>query len=185
MIYKKVCLNKPTFHEMNRISAELTKVSMNCFLTVKISFANMVGDLATKIGADPDKVLHAIGSDSRINNKFFKYGFGWGGPCFPRDTRAFIRLAKNSNRPSDLCEASIAINNKHLENQVNDFIESGETEYSTDTVTYKRGTTILEESQQLKFASELAKKGIKVTIKEHPDVVEILKKEYGELFNYE
>lgn len=183
-IYENICDSDPTIHIMDRLSAELTKVSLNCFLTCKISFANMVGDLATQIGADPDKVLKAVGSDSRINNKFFKYGFGWGGPCFPRDTRAFVRLAKNNNMPSDMCDASSSINEKHLGIQVKNFLKSGQKSYTTDTVTYKKGTVILEESQQLKFAVALASNGIEVTIVEDPSVILELSKIYGKLFTY-
>jgi len=183
-IYENMCMNNPKICEMDRLSAELTKVSMNCFLTCKISFANMVGDLANRIGADADKVLNAIGSDSRINNKFFKYGYGWGGPCFPRDTRAFIRLAENNDMPHDMCLASNAINEKHLDFQVKQFISSGEKEFFTDSITYKKGTIILEESQQLKFAVRLAELGIKVTIKETPEVVKQLQELYGDLFIY-
>jgi UDPglucose 6-dehydrogenase len=144
----------------------------------------MVGDLATKIGANPDKVLHAVGSDSRINNKFFRYGFGWGGPCFPRDTRAYMRLAKNNDMPFDMCEASTNINDKHLHFQIEQFLNSGQSEYFTDSVTYKKGTVILEESQQLRFAYALAKSGIKVTIQESDKVIKILKESYGDVFNY-
>jgi UDPglucose 6-dehydrogenase len=182
--YTNMCTNKPSIHVMDRLSAELTKVSLNCYLTCKISFANMVGDLAAKIGADPDKVLSAVGSDSRINNKFFRYGFGWGGPCFPRDTRAFIRLAKNNVMPSDMCIASVNINDKHLQYQVEDFMATGQKAYKTDSVTYKKGTVILEEAQQLKFALELAKRGIKVTVEESEEVIKQLKNEYGDLLNY-
>tara|TARA_R110002124_G_scaffold125837_4_gene285123 strand:- start:2784 stop:3872 length:1089 start_codon:yes stop_codon:yes gene_type:complete len=182
--YQTMCTNNPSIHIMDRLSAELTKVSLNCYLTCKISFANMVGDLATQIGADPDKVLSAVGDDSRINNKFFRYGFGWGGPCFPRDTRAFIRLAKNNNMPSHMCEASNQINNLHLHHQVSFYIQSGKTEYFTDSVTYKKGTVILEESQQLEYAVQLAKQGIQVTIQESEEVTQILKNTYGDLFNY-
>lgn len=183
-IYEKVCDSNPTIHIMDRLSAELTKVSLNCYLTCKISFANMVGDLATQIGANPDKVLKAVGSDSRINNKFFKYGFGWGGPCFPRDTRAFIRLAKNNNMPHEMCTASNRTNLQHLEFQVLQFMKSGQKKYYTDSVTYKKGTIILEESQQLQFALELAKKGIEVTVEESAPVLSELRKLYGDLFIY-
>ncbi len=183
-VYNSICTNVPTLHTMDRLSAELTKVSMNCFLTCKISFANMVGDLATKIGADPDKVLAAVGSDSRINNKFFRYGFGWGGPCFPRDTRAFSRLAENNGMPSDMCIASTQINEKHLNFQVEQFLQSGNTEYHTDTVTYKKGTVILEESQQLEFAKRLAENGVIVKISESEAVIKQLKELYGDLFIY-
>jgi len=184
-VYKIICTNNPSIHIMDRLSAELTKVSLNCFLTCKISFANMVGDLAREIGANPDKVLRAIGSDSRINNKFFRYGFGWGGPCFPRDTRAFSRLAENNNMPHDMCVASNDINNKHLDYQVNKYLDLGIKEYYTDSVTYKKGTIILEESQQLEFAKRLAMHGVKVTIKESDAVVKKLKQNYGDLFIYD
>jgi UDPglucose 6-dehydrogenase len=184
-VYENICTNSPSIHVMDRLSAELTKVSLNCFLTCKISFANMVGDLALQIGADPDKVLRAVGSDSRINNKFFRYGFGWGGPCFPRDTRAFNRLAADNGMPHDMCIASDMANKKHLDFQVQRFLESGKREYHTDSVTYKKGTVILEEAQQLKFAVKLAKAGIKVTVKESDEVKRQLKKQHGDLFTYE
>jgi len=183
-IYNNICENSPSIHVMDRLSAELTKLSLNCYLTTKISFANMVGDLATKIGANPEKVLNAVGSDSRINNKFFKYGFGWGGPCFPRDTRSFIRLAENNDIPADICMASNSINRAHLFFQVQQFLSTGRKEYTTNSVTYKKGTTILEESQQLEFAYALAKNGIKVTINESDAVTRQLKKIYGDLFVY-
>lgn len=184
-VYINMCKNTPSLHVMDRLSAELTKVSLNCYLTCKISFANMVGDLATALGAQPDKILKAVGSDSRINNKFFKYGFGWGGPCFPRDTRAFIRLAINNNMPHDMCTASNTINEEHLEFQVNQFLATGKTEYETDSVTYKKGTVILEESQQLEFALRLASSGIDVTIKESDEVTKQLREMYGDFLNYE
>lgn len=183
-VYETVCPETPSVHIMDRLSAELTKVSLNCFLTCKISFANMVGDLAVEIGADPDRVLKAVGSDSRINNKFFKYGFGWGGPCFPRDTRAFVRLAGHNSMPYDMCEASTAINHLHLEYQVQKYLDSGKKEYYTDSVTYKPGTNILEESQQLEFAVRLANKGVAVTVEETPEVIQVLKQQYGDLFTY-
>ena len=79
--------NTPTIHRMDALSAELTKVALNCFLTCKISYANMIGDIANRVGADHEKILKAVGGDSRIGNKFFSYGHGYGGPCFPSDTR--------------------------------------------------------------------------------------------------
>lgn len=174
----------PAFHIMNRLEAELTKVSLNCFLTCKISFANMVGDLAVKLGVDPHAVLRAVGSDKRINNKFFRYGFGWGGPCFPRDTRAFVRLAKDNQMDHSMCVASSRSNETHLDFQVEQYLNSGMKEYYTDSVTYKPGTIILEESQQLRFAYKLAQAGVSVTIEETEPVIEELKRLYGNIFYY-
>mgnify|MGYP003111012491 CR=1 FL=1 len=174
-------------HVMDRISAELTKVSLNCFLTAKISFANMVGDLANKIGADANKVLAAVGTDARIGTQYFKYGFGFGGPCFPRDNRAFVRCAKDNNSAYDLCAASDSINEKHLKFQIQHFVENNDinTPVKMEHVTFKKGTDSLEESQQLKFAVALAELGYKVHVSEPSVVVSKLKDIYGDLFIYE
>lgn len=80
-IYTKMCKNKPIFCKMSPTEAEITKISLNCFLTMKIAYANMVGDLCIEMDASPEKVLNAIGSDSRINNKYLRWGYGPGGPC--------------------------------------------------------------------------------------------------------
>lgn len=186
-LYEIMCKNSPRIHTMDRLSAELTKVSLNCYLTCKISFANMVGDLATKLGADPDKVLKAVGSDKRINNKFFKYGFGWGGPCFPRDTRAFIRLAENNNMFADMCESSRAVNKKHLQFQIEQFKNNHNIEEKVfiDGVTYKEGVVILEESQKLLYANALSELGYNVIIVEDEPVIKELKRIYNNKFEYE
>ncbi|MAG77245.1 MAG: hypothetical protein CL811_10865 [Colwelliaceae bacterium] len=184
-IYSNLCANKPSIHVMNRISAELTKISLNCFLTCKISFANMVGDLALELGAEPGQVLRAVGSDSRINNKFFNYGFGWGGPCFPRDTRAYIKVAKDNNIDYEMCRSANDSNRRHLEYQIQEFLLSGKKEYHTDSVTYKRGSYILEGSQQLGLALGLARNGVDVYIAESDVVIKELKALYGDLFIYE
>jgi UDP-glucose 6-dehydrogenase len=80
-IHLRICKNKPMVHRMSRLSAEIAKIALNCALVTKISFANMVGDLAETVGAEKDKILASIGSDSRIGPKFLGYGFGSGGPC--------------------------------------------------------------------------------------------------------
>ena len=86
--------------------------------------------------------------------------------------------------PSDMCDASSSINEKHLAIQVKNFLKSGQKSYTTNTVTYKKGTVILEESQQLKVAVALASNGIDVTIVEDPSVILELSKIYGKLFTY-
>ncbi len=186
-IYKNICLSNPVFHRMDRLSAEITKISLNCSLVSRISMANMIGEMAIKSGVDPDKILNAIGSDSRIGSKYFKYGFGYGGPCFGRDTRAFINYANKLNVKPSMIIAAEEINKKHLEFQVNNFIKNNSKEEVVifDSITYKPGVTIIEESQQLLYAAEIAKNGYKVLIKEHIDVIKQVQKIYGNLFLYE
>jgi len=84
-IYRKVCENEPVISRMSAESAEICKLSINCFITTKISFCNMIGDIADNTpGADKLDILNAVGADSRIGLKCLRPGYGFGGPCFPR-----------------------------------------------------------------------------------------------------
>jgi UDPglucose 6-dehydrogenase len=80
---------------MNFVNAELAKLSVNTFVTTKISYANMFAQVCETLpGADVDVVTAAIGSDSRVGSKYLKGALGYGGPCFPRDNLAFASLAR-------------------------------------------------------------------------------------------
>ena len=94
-------------------------------------------------------------------------------------------MAKTNHMAYHMCEASNEFNEHHLEYQIHRFLESGKKEYKTDSVTYKKGTNILEESQQLLYALRLAEEGVDVTICESKDVTKQLKHRYGDIFNYE
>ena len=108
---------KPYIHNMSTKAAELTKIAVNCFLTTKISYANQVGQVMIKDGLEDevDIVLKAIGSDSRIGNKYLGYGFGFGGPCFPRDNRAFAAYAHGVGVYAAIGETTDNFNNEHTE----------------------------------------------------------------------
>lgn len=185
-IYKKHTTNQPAIHRMSRTEAEICKISLNCFLTTKIAFANMVGDIAIKSDCNPDKILSAIGSDSRIGKKYLGYGFGYGGPCFPRDNRALAIYANDIGIDAVISTASDESNKLHLKYQVQNFIKTNiKKEVVFDSITYKPESTMLVESQQLQFAVHLAKKNYKILIKERQEVIEEVKKKYGDLFSYE
>ena len=186
-IYKNICKNNPKIHRMDRLSAEITKVSLNCFLTTKLSYANMIGQIALKSGVSPDPILAAISDDSRVNPKYFKYGFGYGGPCFSRDARAMVNYANKIGIDPSITKAVMEANKNHLTFQVEQFVKKHNKDKPViiDSVTYKLGTVIIEESQQLLFAAEIAKKGYKVIIREHPEVIRQVKEIYGNLFVYE
>src|SRR6202012_581006 len=77
-------------------SAELIKHASNSFLALKISYANMVADLAERLGADIQQVTKAVGMDSRIGGSFLNAGLGFGGFCLPKDLQAFVHLAEKS-----------------------------------------------------------------------------------------
>lgn len=166
-IYRDLCESNPYYNRMSCTEAELVKLATNCFLTTKISFANMVGDIANRLECNASKVLHAIGTDSRIGLKYIKPGFGFGGPCFPRDNRALAKCGEELGINAVISKATDEMNEKHLQYQIEDFVKANpdktkvvEIEY----VTYKKDSVLLEESQQLKFALKLKELGYSIKI---------------------
>ena len=95
-------------------TAELIKHTANAFLSTKISFINMVADLCEKVGADITAVGRGIGLDSRIGPQFLEAGVGYGGYCFPKDLRAFIRLARDYSIDFSLLEEVERINHRRV-----------------------------------------------------------------------
>ena len=115
-IYRQMCVNNPPVQRMNLVSAELTKISVNTYVTTKISYANMLADICDRLpGADVDVVTKALGADTRIGAKYLKGAMGYGGPCFPRDNVAFAALARKLGAKADVAEATDRINNYQVE----------------------------------------------------------------------
>lgn len=183
-ICKSMCKNIPRVHKMSLTEAEITKIALNCFLTTKIAYANMVGDISLSVKCDPNKILTAIGDDSRIGNKYLKYGFGFGGPCFPRDNRAFGIFCEENGIYPHISYATDQSNRSHLMYQVLKTVKDGVTNIVIENITYKPDSFILEESQQLKYALSLTENGINVTICERREIINKLKELYGNRFNY-
>jgi len=147
---------KPLF--MMTIEAEIAKLALNCYITTKISFANMLARMCTLYGADPHTVLRAIGQDSRIGNKYFKPGGPYGGPCFPRDGAALTRAAFIHGGSMPLVDATREINLQVIEE-----IVLGCVPYDTIAIlgmTYKVGTNVTEESLGTRLADILKHKTI-------------------------
>jgi UDPglucose 6-dehydrogenase len=178
-IYADMCESNPIINRMGLTEAELTKISVNCFLTTKISYANMIGDIADRLGCDSNKILSAVGSDSRIGVKYLKPGFGFGGPCFPRDNRALSNCAMTLGVDAVISKATDEMNAKHLQYQIENFIKNNpnkDKEVEIEYVTYKKDSVILEESQQLKFAIMLKELGYKIKVLDNRyEVIEKLK----------
>jgi nucleotide sugar dehydrogenase len=182
-VHKSFIQNNADVHMMKPLEAEITKISLNCFITTKISFANMVGDLLVSKGLDPGTVLNAIGSDIRVGNKYLSYGYGFGGPCFPRDNRALSFYAKSQGHNFQLCKTTDRLNNQHLLYQYEKLKNKGEPVEFT-FITYKDDSDILDESQKLKLAEMLARSGISVLIKEREHIIKKLKDHYSNMFEY-
>src|SRR5690349_4783522 len=109
-IYRPLYLNKAPILYTDRRTAELIKYAANAFLAAKITFINEIADLAEEVGADVQEVARGIGLDNRIGAKFLHPGPGFGGSCFPKDTRALLKTAQDSNIALRVVEAVIGAN---------------------------------------------------------------------------
>ncbi|WP_407156851.1 UDP-glucose dehydrogenase family protein [Bradyrhizobium sp. STM 3557] len=109
-IYRPLSLNQAPMMYTARRTAELIKYAANAFLATKITFINEVADLAEKVGADVQEVARGIGLDNRIGSKFLHAGPGFGGSCFPKDTRALIKIAQDHDTQLRIVEAVMNVN---------------------------------------------------------------------------
>jgi len=185
-IYKNICKNNPEICRLSLTEAEITKIAINCFITTKISFANMIGDICNKLSLSSNNVLLSIGKDSRIGNKCLKWGFGFGGPCFPRDNRALGVLCNENDIHPSIPLASDEYNSLHANYQLNHIKKNivVNNQITIEGVSYKPGSIIIEESQQLLLAKKLADEGIEVTIVDNEFVITQVKNIYGNKFKY-
>lgn len=110
--------NRPTWLVTTINSAELIKHASNSFLAIKISYANMVSDLAEMLGADIEQVMHGVGLDPRIGAHFLRPGLGFGGFCLPKDLQAFVRLAERHGVDFAMLREAERINHQRIENFV-------------------------------------------------------------------
>jgi UDPglucose 6-dehydrogenase len=186
VIYDKIVKTQPKYCILTPLEAEITKITINGFITTKLSFANMISDVCDTIGADKIKVLDSIGSDSRIGNKYFKPGNSFGGPCFPRDTRALGHFVNQNNINNELLLATSKYNDLHSNFLTQKLLQENREEYVIENICYKENSKIpiIEESAKLKIAIQLVKAGKKVIIKDEIQLINEVKKEYGNIFEY-
>ncbi len=191
-LYKKIQTTRSIVCCMSNTSAEITKIAVNCFLTTKISYANMLGDVLHQAGCGDEitNVLTAIGTDSRIGRKYLNYGFGYGGPCLPRDNRAFAAFARSVGMNYNLGFVTDEINNQHAK-FVCEFYEKMNDKnnpFYFDSIAYKKGTDILTESQQYRLCLDLLDKGYKVYIRNDsritPQIFDDLYNKYREKIQF-
>src|SRR5713101_5070455 len=109
-IYRPLSLNQAPLMFTARRTAELIKYAANAFLATKITFINEIADLSEKVGADIQEVARGIGLDNRIGSKFLHAGPGFGGSCFPKDTRALVKMALDHDVHLRIVEAVLAVN---------------------------------------------------------------------------
>lgn len=185
--YKRFCDNRPKFARMNFVNAELTKISVNTFVTTKISYANMLCEICEKLpGGNVDVVTSALGLDSRIGLKYLKGGPPFGGPCFPRDNVAFISLTKTMKSNFQIPLATHRTNLWQTERMIKKILEfiKGKTSVGILGLSYKPFTDVTEESFGLGLAKALIEKNINVNLHD-PAALENVRTIFGSRANFE
>ena len=109
-LYRPLSLNETPMVFTERRTSELIKYAGNGFLAMKITFINEIADLCEAVGANVQEVAKGIGLDNRIGRKFLNAGPGYGGSCFPKDTLALMKTARDNNAPIELIEATVRVN---------------------------------------------------------------------------
>lgn len=166
-IYSGVCENDPPFRHMALVNAELTKIAVNTYVTMKISYANALADICERLpGANVDSVTDALGLDSRIGGKYLRGALAYGGPCFPRDNKAFAVLARDIGADPTLAEATDSINvaqSERLARIVGSHLHGGNA-VGVLGLSYKPHTGVIEESPGVALAEVLARDGYDVSV---------------------
>jgi UDPglucose 6-dehydrogenase len=161
-LYREVCENDPPFRRMNLVNAELTKIAVNTYVTMKISYANFLADVCERLpGADVEAVTDALGLDSRIGRKYLRGAIAYGGPCFPRDNKAFAALAHDLGAEPLLAEATDSVNQGQIDRLariVQAQLRDGDS-VGILGLAYKPSTQVVEESAGLALARVLGDAG--------------------------
>ena len=148
-------------------SAETIKYAANAFLATKLSFMNAIAAVCEGVGADVTDVILGLGYDTRIGSEFLKPGPGWGGSCFPKDTRALVRIAEQGGYDFQLLDGVIAVNEEQfsrIADKVRDAVGGDLTGRTVGVwgLTFKAGTDDLRESPALSVIQRLTSAGASV-----------------------
>ena len=150
-------------------SAEMIKYAANAFLATKITFINEIAALCEKVGADIKSVSKGIGLDGRIGNKFLHAGPGYGGSCFPKDTKALARIGQEHAVPMQITETVIKVNDEIKRRMVDKITDLCEGELRDKTiavlgVTFKPNTDDMRDAPSLTIVPALVGGGAKVRV---------------------
>ena len=167
-LYRPLNLRETPILFTKRETAELIKYASNGFLATKITFINEMADICEKVGADVQDVAKGIGLDGRIGSKFLHPGPGFGGSCFPKDTRALAEIGKESGARTNLIETVIEVNEARKINMVKKITESIDSIESKTIavlgITFKPNTDDMRESPSLVIVPELLKVAKQVNV---------------------
>ncbi|HCR85685.1 MAG TPA: UDP-glucose 6-dehydrogenase [Alphaproteobacteria bacterium] len=181
-LYKPLTKKAPLI-VTNLKSAELAKYAANSYLAMRIAFVNELADLCDVSNANIDDVTHIMGLDFRIGKHYLKCGPGFGGSCFPKDTRAFCNISNNFNSPSKIIEAVINSNENHKLKMVEKIVKAAGNKVRGKKIAilgtaFKANTDDIRDSASLVIIEQLAKKGGDLSIYD-PEALENTKKYFA------
>jgi len=186
-VYRSLYLIETPFVFCNLETAELIKYASNAFLATKITFINQIANLCEAVGADVHIVAKAMGMDGRISPKFLHPGPGYGGSCFPKDTKALVQIGKKHGVNMSLVNEVIRANEEQKRRMVTKLEKIlGDLKEKTIGIlglAFKAETDDMRESPAIVIINELLKKGAK--IKAHdPQAEENARKVFGDSIKY-
>ena len=165
-VYNVLYINETPFVFTSVETAEMIKYASNAFLAVKISFINEMALLAEKVGADVQQIAKAMGQDGRISPKFLHAGPGYGGSCFPKDTKAIVDIAKKYGEEFKVIDAAIQANEKQKQKMVEKIVSNmGSVENKVITVlglSFKPETDDMRDAPSIDIIRGLVKNGAKI-----------------------
>jgi len=167
-VYRSLYLNETPYIETNLESAEMIKYASNAFLAVKITFINEIANLCEETGANVQDVARAMGKDGRIGGKFLHPGPGYGGSCFPKDTRALARIGRDHDVSQHIVEAAIEANERQKLRAAKKIETAlGSLEGKTIAIlglAFKPNTDDMREAPAIAICEYLAKQGAKLRL---------------------
>ena len=166
-IYAPLYLNRTPIVETATESAELIKYASNAFLATKISFINEIANICEGVGADVQVVAYAMGLDKRIGPKFLHAGAGYGGSCFPKDTKALVHIAEEAGAAARIVSSAVSVNEEQKERMVTKVIEAVGGDVSGRTVgilglAFKPNTDDMRYAASIVLAEGLSARGASI-----------------------
>lgn len=178
-------------HQLSSTTGEILKIAANCYGTMRINFFNMVGQILIKSGLEHDMLkanAYLSGVDRRKGN--MRFGFGYGGPCYPRDNDSFSNFIKSIGMQYDYANINDRFNREHVNFLTEHFqrTNTNKLDYYFPYISYKPGVRIFEESHQLAVCRNLLSQGFRVYVEPtefvDPEIQQQLESEFGDRIQF-
>ncbi|MBS0383827.1 MAG: UDP-glucose/GDP-mannose dehydrogenase family protein [Proteobacteria bacterium] len=166
-LYRPLFLNETPMVFTARRTSELIKYAANAFLAMKITFINEIADLCEEVDANVQEVARGIGLDNRIGRKFLHAGPGYGGSCFPKDTLALMKTARDAGAPIELIETTVRVNSARKQKMAQKIIAALDGNVKGKTIavlglTFKPNTDDMRDAPALDIVPTLQAEGARV-----------------------